>query len=88
MTRLDAIRNREAARICLVRAIDQIMLAQKKLAEIDPTNQRFKENFARALQPLDDILFVVVDDQEEEVAPRRKADSNQPTRRKHGNGNR
>jgi hypothetical protein len=66
MKKIDRIRAREAARVCLIESRKMLETARNKLLEVSPGNLRLREDFGFILDRYDRVLFLVVDDQSEE----------------------
>lgn len=66
MKKIDRIRAREGARVCLIEARDLVDKAKYKLLDVDPGNLRLREEFTAIFEKLNRLLFHVVDDQSRE----------------------
>jgi hypothetical protein len=67
MKKIERIRAREAARVCLVESRRLIDIAKEKMLSVDPGSLRIRDDFAAIIEHHDRALFVVVDDQRDET---------------------
>jgi len=66
MKKIERIRAREAARVCLIESENLLKIAKDKLLGIAPGNLRLREDFDLIFERIGDVLIVVVDEQSEE----------------------
>lgn len=66
MKKIDRIRAREAARVCLIQAAALVEICRQKLAETNPESAFFADDFRVVLERQQAILRNIVADQGDE----------------------